>query len=63
MEHLAKPKDMFKTTRDKSGAVVIMNIENYIKEANRQSSDKSNYKILQTDLTLQHNKMVKETLG
>ena len=52
MEHLAKPKDMFKTTRDKSGAVVIMNIENYIKEANRQSSDKSNYKILQRDLTL-----------
>ena len=52
MEHLAKPKDMFKTTRDKSGAVVIMNIENYIKEANRQSSDKSNYKILQIDLTL-----------
>ena len=50
------------TTADKGGAVVIMDAENYIKEVNRQLSDKKNYKTLQTDPTLQHNKMVNDTL-
>ena len=42
--------------------VVIMDTENDIKEAYRKLSDKSNYEILQTDPTLQHNKMVNDTL-
>ena len=33
-----------------------METENYIKEANRQLTDKNNYKIPQTVLTLQYNK-------
>ena len=62
MKHLAKRRDIITTTADKGGTVVIMDAENYIKEANRQLSGKNNYKILQTDSTLQPNKMVNGTL-
>ena len=43
---------MIITTADKVGAVVVMDTENYIKEVNRQLSDKSSSKIFQTDPTL-----------
>ena len=43
MEELAKRKDIFITNADKGGAVVIMDVEKYINEANRQLSDKSSY--------------------
>ena len=49
MKDLDKGKDIIVATAEKSRAVVIMDIENYIKEADHQLSDKSNYKILQTD--------------
>ena len=62
MKHLAKRKDIIITTADKGGAVVIMDTENYIKEANYQLSDKNNYKTLQTDPTLQHSKIENDTL-
>ena len=39
-----------------------MDTENYIKKSNRQLSDKSNYKTLQTYPILQYNKMVNDTL-
>ena len=39
-----------------------MDTENHIKEANRQLSDRNNYKTFQTDPNLQHNKMVNDTL-
>ena len=38
MKHLAKRRPIIITTADKGGAVVIMNIENYIKETIRQIS-------------------------
>ena len=60
MKHLAKRRDLIITTADKGGAVVIMDTENSIKEANRQLSDKNSYKTLQTDTTSQHNKMVND---
>ena len=62
MKHLAKRRDIIITTADKGGAVVIMDTKNYIKEVNRELSDKNNYIILQTEPTLQHNKMVNDTL-
>ena len=40
MEELANRKDIFITNADKGGAVVIMDMEKYIKEINRQPSDK-----------------------
>ena len=41
LEELAKMKDIVITNADKGGAVVIMNIDSYIKEANRQFSHKA----------------------
>ena len=46
MEKLAKRKAIIITNADKGGAVVIINVEKYINEANRQLSDKRNYKKL-----------------
>ena len=62
MKHLPKRRNIIITTADKYGAVVIMDTENSIKEANRHFFDRNNYKILQIDSTLQHNKMVNDTL-
>ena len=39
-----------------------MGTENYIKEANPQLSGKNNYKVPETDPTLQQNKMANDTL-
>ena len=50
------------TNADKGGAVVIMEVEKFISEANRQLSDKRNYKKLQENSTLQHNNLVNETI-
>ena len=52
MEELAKRKDIFIANADKGGAVVIMDVEKYINEANRQLSDKRNYKKLPEDPTI-----------
>ena len=40
MEELTKRKDIVITNADKGGAVVIMDVEKYINEANHQLSDK-----------------------
>ena len=63
MEKLAKRKDIFVTNVDKGGALVIMDVEKYINEANRQLSDKSSYKKLQEDPTLQHSNLVNDTMN
>ena len=46
MEELAKRKDIIITNADKGSAVVIMDVEKYINEANSQLSNKRNYKKL-----------------
>ena len=61
-KHLFKQRDIIITTTDKGSAVLIIDTENYIQEANHQLSDKNNYKTLETNPTLQHNKMVNDTL-
>ena len=62
MKHFVKRRDIIITTADKDDVVVILDTENYTKEAYLQLSDKNNYKALQTDPTLQDNKMVNDTL-
>ena len=62
MEELTKRKDIIITNADKGGAVVIMDVEKYINEANRQLSDERNYKKLQEDPTLQHSNLVNNTI-
>ena len=56
MEELAKGKHLIITNADKGGAVVIMGTDSYIKEANRQLSDKASYKQLTQDPILKHNR-------
>ena len=46
MEELAKRKDLIINNPDKAGTVMTMNTDSYIKEANRQLSDKASYKQL-----------------
>ena len=44
MAELAKRKNIIITNVDKGGTVVVMDIERYINEVNRQLSNKCNYK-------------------
>ena len=62
MEELAKKKDLIITNADTGGTVVIMDTDNHIKKANRKLSDKTSYKQLTQDPTLQQNKMVYQTI-
>ena len=62
MQELAKRKDLIITNADKGGAVVVMDTDSYIKESNRHLSDKTSYKQLTQDPTLQHNRMVNQTM-
>ena len=63
MEELAKTKNLVLTKADISGAVVIIEPDSYIKEANhRQLSDKASNKQLTQDPTLQQNRMVNQTI-
>ena len=50
------------TSAGEGGAVVIMDVEKYINEVNRQLSDKCNYKKLQEDPMLQHSNLVNDTI-
>ena len=57
-EELAKREDIIITNSDKGGAVVITDVEKHISKANRQLSDKCNYKMLQEGPTLGLNRQV-----
>ena len=50
MKYLAKQRAVIITTPDKGGAVVIMDIGNYVKESNRFMSNKSNYQMVNDTL-------------
>ena len=62
MEELTKGKDLIITNADKVWAVVIMDTESYIKETNRELSEKANYKQLTQDPTLPNNRMVNQRI-
>ena len=62
LEELSKRGDIIVTNADKGGTIVIIDIEKYISEAQRQLNDENNYKKLQTDPTSQHNKLVNDTV-
>ena len=51
MEELRKRDDLIFTKADKRGALVIMDVKNYIKEADRQLGDTQFYKKLSSDPT------------
>ena len=54
LKELSKNDETITTNADKGGTIVIIDIDKYISEAQRQLNDKNNYKKLQTDPTLQH---------
>lgn len=62
LEKLACRHEIVIKPADKGGAIVIMNRDDYIKEADRQLSDTSFYKILQSDPTFEYKEIVKENL-
>ena len=62
MKELTKRKDFILTNVGKGGAVVIMDTDSWIKEANRQLSGKASYKQLTQDPTLQHKRMINQTI-
>ena len=61
LKQLEKRQDIIISNAGKGGAV-IMDTDKYIEEADRQLSDCTNYKKLQNDPTLQHNKLVNDTI-
>ena len=46
------------TNEDKGGVVVIMDLNNYIREAKRQQNDSKNYKVFAKDPTTTNNDLV-----
>ena len=62
MEELAVRLDVIIANANKGGAILIMNTDDYINEANHQLSDKDNYRQGLNDPTLQNNEMVNNTI-
>ena len=62
LEELSKTDDIIITNADEGRAIVIMDIDKYISEAQHHLNDKNNYEKLQSDPTLQHNKLVSDTV-
>ena len=54
--------DVIITKVDKAQAVAIIDIEDYVKEAEHQLNNKDAYKKLQHDLTQTHTKLVNDTI-
>ena len=63
LEELTKRNDIIITKADKGGAIVIQDVEEYIKEANRQLHNKEYYKKVNKDLTNMHNTHVNEAIN
>ena len=58
LSYLSKRDDIIITNADKGGAVVIIDIIQYIKEAQRQLNDSATYKLLDNNVTTENNKLV-----
>ena len=62
MKELSDHTDIIITKADKGGAVVFMDVKNYINEAHRQLNNKDHYKILNKDPTTTNTKLVNDTI-
>ena len=58
LKGVSKRDDIIITNADKGGVVVIMDLNNYIREAKRQQNDLENYKVLAKDPTTTNNDLV-----
>ena len=62
MKELSEREDIIITKADKGGAVVIVDVKDYIKEAERQLNNTKNYRKLQEDPTATNMKLVNDTI-
>ena len=62
LKELADRDDIIITKADKGGAVVIIDVEDYIKEAEHQLNNKDTYKKFQYALTQAHTRLVNDTI-
>ena len=62
IKELSKSEDIIITDADKGGAVAVADMDDYIKEAERQLNDKGNYHILPQDPTLVNNSLVNQAI-
>ena len=62
MEELSEQEDIVITKAGKGGAAVIVDVRDYIKEAERQLNNTENYGKLQEDPTATNIKLVNDTI-
>ena len=62
LKDLSKRDDIIITNADKGGAVVIMDVNDYIREAKRQLNEPRNYKVLAKDPTTTNNDLINQTI-
>ena len=62
MNDLKDRSDILITKADKGGAVVIMDVKDYINEANRQLGNTHFYKSVDEDLTHKHNNVINTSI-
>ena len=60
MKELSEREDIIITKASKGGAVVIMDVKDYIKETERQLNNTENFKKLQEDPTATNMKLVND---
>ena len=62
LKDLSKREDIIITNADKGGAVVMMDLNDYIRETKHQLNDSKNYKVLAKDPTTTNNNLVNQTV-
>ena len=62
MKKLSREEDIIITKVDKGGVVVIVDVQGYIKDAERQLNNIRNYRKLQEDPTATNMKLVNDTI-
>ena len=63
MQELQFRKDIGITDADKGGAVVILDVEDYVKEAERQLNNKENYRKINYDPTTVNNETIHKVIS
>ena len=58
LKYLSKADDIINTSADMGGAVVIMDVNDYIREGKRQLYHPRNYKVLAKDLATTNNNLI-----
>ena len=63
MQELQSRKDIIVTYADKGGSAVILDVEDYVKKAERQLNDKENYRKINCDPTTLNNETIHKTIS